>query len=340
MSHHQAVNDPAQVLALRNCDSIWADEAKARVLAVVEMMHAGLAEAGHQVVPIQIESPDALPEALQPYSPDEWRVFNMYEGVAPGECDLAEVTATLDQLGFTYTGADTRTLIAAQDKTCVKRVLDASAIPTPRWCSWMGNGPAWTHYPAIVKVADEHGSECLTAESVVYDEASLCARAVELNRLGFQNLLVAEFIDGPEFSVSVWGNGHLDSLPLVEVDFSDLDNQPRLRTYEAKWDESSPLYQQTRLVCPPQLAPELQAQIEQVAKAAYRTFDLRDYGRIDVRLRDNIPYVIDVNANPDLTPGSSFVMAAEQGGYAYSAMLDRILRLSLHRRRSNRRESI
>ena len=58
---------------------------------------------------------------------------------------------------------------------------------------------------------------------------------------------------------------------------------------------------------------------------------LADFGRIDIRMRDNIPLVIDVNSNPDITAGSSFITAAEFGGYDYSATLDRIVRLAIAR---------
>ena len=49
------------------------------------------------------------------------------------------------------------------------------------------------------------------------------------------------------------------------------------------------------------LAPQIQNRIEQVAKTTYPAFGLRDSGRVDIRIRDGIPFVIDVNANPDIT---------------------------------------
>jgi|GEM_PF-4099075 len=46
---------------------------------------------------------------------------------------------------------------------------------------------------------------------------------------------------------------------------------------------------------------------------------------------DGTPYVMDVNANPDITFEGSFAVAAQFGGYAYSAMLDHIVRLAMER---------
>jgi D-alanine-D-alanine ligase len=178
----------------------------------------------------------------------------------------------------------------------------------------------------------------LTVESVVNDADVLCARVAELRSAGIQKLMVAEFVDGREFTVALWGNGTVEALPLTEVDFSALPPaMPRIRTYDAKWDAASPAYHATKLVQASDVPPDLQNRIERVARAAYRAFGLRDYGRVDIRVRDNTPFVIDVNAHPDITAEGSFFATAQFGGYAYSAMLDRIVRLAIARAENNSR---
>jgi len=81
----------------------------------------------------------------------------------------------------------------------------------------------------------------------------------------------------------------------------------------------------------PSLSSELRERIERIARETYRAFCLRDYGQIDLRLRGDVPLVIDVNANPDLGTDGSFYAAAKSGGYDYPAMLDRIVRLAIER---------
>ena len=47
------------------------------------------------------------------------------------------------------------------------------------------------------------------------------------------------------------------------------------------------------------------ARIGSVARAAFAAMELRDYGRLDVRLAaDGTPYVIDINPNCDLSDAS------------------------------------
>ena len=322
------------VLVLREHDSVWLPEARPEVIAAAEAIHAGLRQAGYQVIPLQVETPNALLSQLLRFNPSRYVVFNWYEGVEIGAEDGAQITDMLSHLGFTFTGADALTWRTAQDRLRAKRVLISHHIPTPQWRSMSGEDiHGWNHYPAIVKLANEHGSECLTEKSVVHDQASLQRRIADLKEMGYHNLMVSEFIDGREFTVSLWGNGILQALPLLEVDFSTFPPAAsHVRSFAAKWETQSEEYQQIKLTPPDDLSPELCDRIKRVARDAFRAFRLRDYGRVDVRLREGVPYVIDVNCNPDITADSSFVAAARQAGYDYSTMLDHIVELAIHRR--------
>jgi D-alanine-D-alanine ligase len=68
-----------------------------------------------------------------------------------------------------------------------------------------------------------------------------------------------------------------------------------------------------------------------VAQAAYRVMGCRDYARMDIRLRDGIFYVLDVNPNPDISSDTSMACAAELAGYSYGAMLSKMVHLAAHR---------
>lgn len=321
------------VLVLREDDSIWDPDAQSQVLEHAHALHTGLAQVGYSVIPIQIKNPAQVAEALEPFNRNEYIILNWFEGVEPNAEDGIQVLHELDRLGFTYTGSNALAWRMAQDRLRAKRILCAHAIPTPRWQELseetLGD---WAIYPAIIKVANDHGSEYLTTESVVYNAAQLRTRFEELRDRGVSNLMVAEYIDGREFTVALWGNGKIQSLPLTEVDFSALPpDVPRIRSFDAKWDPNSEAYRAIKLVPATDLAPALQDRIERVAQAAYRAFGLRDYGRVDIRLEEGTPYVIDVNANPDITIEGSFFAAAQLGGYTYPAMLDRIVRLAMER---------
>lgn len=335
MRHRSDWNTHSSVLLLQEEESVWSAEAAVGVLATTLAIREGLERAGYRVVEVPVSSPQALIRALEPFDPHEHVVFNWYEGVEPGARDCIQVAAILESLGYAYTGADARALLSAQDKIHTSRLLQEYGIPTPATQAFSEeDAEEWQHYPAIVKIANEHGSECLTEASVVHDCESLRRKAEELATIE-RRLMVSEFIAGREFSVALWGDGNVEALPVVEIDYSAFPpERPRLRTSDAKWDTNSDVYNEIRVVCQPPLPVTLQDRIEQVACAAYQACRLRDYGRIDLRLCDEEPFVIDVNANPDIAGDGSFVLAAERAGYDYSAMLDRIVRLATRRARA------
>jgi D-alanine-D-alanine ligase len=85
------------------------------------------------------------------------------------------------------------------------------------------------------------------------------------------------------------------------------------------------------VICPAPIDAELKARIEKTAKDAYRVMRLRDYGRIDIRVRDGIPYVLDVNSNPDITLEGGFSRSARTAGYDYAQTISRILQFASKR---------
>ena len=50
----------------------------------------------------------------------------------------------------------------------------------------------------------------------------------------------------------------------------------------------------------------------------------RDYARIDLRVRNDRVYVVDVNPNPDINSESLLVIAAEVVGLTYDEVIARI----------------
>jgi D-alanine-D-alanine ligase len=236
-------------------------------------------------------------------------------------------------MGFNHTGADEYGWSIAQDKDNTKRHLVAQGIPTPRWLRVRdGKLTDWNHFPAIIKATMEHGSEALTAANVVTNPRALQTRVAELCAAGMNDLIVSEYIAGRELSVAVWGDGMLQVLPPVEIDFSDLPFEtPHVRSAAAKWDEASQEYNAIRLVCPAHLTPLQRERAERQAQVAFWACGLRDYGRIDMRMFGDDLYVIDVNANPDITAGSSFILAAQVAGYDYATTLDHIIQFAYAR---------
>ena len=83
----------------------------------------------------------------------------------------------------------------------------------------------------------------------------------------------------------------------MEIDFSKLpDDLEPIYSFEVKNDYED----EVKYNIPARINKELEEKIKKVAIKAFKALDLRDYARIDIRLRNNIPYVIEVNSLPGL----------------------------------------
>jgi D-alanine-D-alanine ligase len=266
-------------------------------------------------------------------NPDEYLVFNWCEELPGISRSAYQVVSILEQMGFTYTGTESRALALSQNKCMVKRILQRCQIPTPKWRVYTSNqNIRWSRFPAIVKPVFEHCSFGITREAVVQSTTELAQRVHDVLKEHHQPALVEEFIDGREFHVGVIGNGVLHVLPPVEIDYSAFDDiHDRLCTYEANFDKSSLAYQSTKPKLPTFLTNNQLRHLERTVIAAYRATACRDYARMDIRLRDGNFYVLDVNHDADISPDTSLVLTAETAGFSYGQFGSLLVNLAARR---------
>jgi len=298
----------------------------------VELMRTGISSAGIETTAIAIQRDIAGP--IQGLDPREYVIFNWCEGLDGAPNAYAAVPPVLEEMGFAYTGSDAWALNTTQDKAATKKILLDQRIPTPVskvYDRAILNG--WRRYPALVKPATEHCSFGITREAVVDTPLQLKERVQYVLDTWHCPALIEDFIDGVEYNVSIWGSGDdLTVLPLGAIDYSAFsDYHDRLCTFDAKWNVATEAFQKTAVQCPAQVDPLLKRRIERVALKTYRALRLRDYGRIDLRVRAGVPYVLDVNANPDVTAEGGFARSTRMAGYAYGQAIAHILRIAAQR---------
>lgn len=317
------------VLLIHNMSPEWTSEEVRDAEQDVAALGDGLKALGHPVELLAVED-GRLAALLEPHDPRDLIVFNWCEELPGVPHSEPEVAAVLERLGFAFTGASSRVLSLSHDKPQIKRILDASGLATPPWAVFDTPGTnGWAIFPAIVKAANEHCSIGISADSVVTSRAELESRVGYILSEHKQPALVEEFIDGREFHVAAWGNGNVTALPAAEMDYVGLtDIRDRLFTYDAKYVPGSRLYETIELRVPAELDPQARAELEGLVLATYRASGCRDYGRIDLRCRDGIFYVIDVNPNPDINPLTSMSYAAAEAGFSYGDMGSRIINLA------------
>lgn len=266
---------------------------------------------------------------LRRYDPASTVIFNYCDGYHDGHSGYDPITRLYESLGFAYTGADDSTLLQACDKSIAKAQLMRHSIPTPAYRVFEDSHVSdWDLFPAIVKPNGYHASYGITQKAVVHSHQELKQQVEYLLEEWQQAALVEDFIGGQEYRVSLWGNAELEVLPLMSVHYPQAaDPSLAFQDYDTKWDESRMHFE-----IPARVKPHVKTHIEKVAKATYRATGMRDYGGIDLRLRGDVPYILDPNHNPDISEVSYIVRMAATLGYDYGGVLARIVRLAATRR--------
>jgi D-alanine-D-alanine ligase len=306
------------------CDRI-AEQGSAHEAASVA---AALATLGHRprIVPFGTD-PAIFLEQLQAAGAE--LIVNLCEGIWGDSHLELHAAALLELTGLPVTGSPPLCLGLTQDKLRTKELLLATGLPTPRHLVARHGDPLPTmvglNYPLIVKPRSEDASQGITDASVVDGITELQARIAYVHRTYRQDALVEEFIIGREINAAVLGNGsEAVVLPLAEILFDPALPRP-IVSYEGKWLEQSPAYRGTVPVCPAALGNADAAAVNAVALAAFRTMGCRDYARVDLRLRDGTPYILEVNANPDISPEAGLARSAAASGLTYPELIGRII---------------
>lgn len=320
------------VLLLHNIDPAWDPDETDQALREVAAFESALRNTGRPLTTITVRNAD-LASCLHGYDPDGYVLFNWCEEIPGIPHSEALVPQTLEALKFTYTGSTPDVLTLCWDKVKVKQFMDLLGIPTPRWQVYdSAKTDDWDCFPAIVKPSREHCSFGVTTEAVVMSPVELRTRIAWIIDAFRQPALVEEFIDGREFHVTLWGNGIIEMLPPAEMDFGAFDDiRDRLCTYESKFQPGSRHYEQINLKLPAPLNESEYNRLQATSALTYRAFCCRDYARLDIRMRDGVFYIIDVNPNSDVSSEASMACAAETAGYTYGEMINRIIGLAAQR---------
>ena len=263
-------------------------------------------------------------------------VFNLVESFADDDTADFKIAAFLELLGKKYTGTGTHGLLLAQDKAVAKKIFAFHGIHTPTFAKSFRGRLDFSHdlqFPVIVKPAREDGSIGIEFSAVVSSIRELMERMDWLHANFDSPVLIEEYIDGREMYVGVIGNDNPEALPVVELDLSKLpDGTPKIAAAEVKWGKGTKAYRDTKSAIATDVPDEITATLQQTAVAAFQALELRDYGRVDMRLQaDGTVHVIEVNPNPWLSSRAEFAMAARKAGRTYPQLLEEIVELAIAR---------
>lgn len=259
-------------------------------------------------------------------------VFNLSTGIL-GESRQSQIPALLEMLGIPYVGSGVLAHALALNKAMAKQIFHHYQVSTPSFQVFKTGNEVLDDqlkFPLMVKPACEGSGFGIHKDSVVTDKESLEKKVRELLNQYEPPVLVEEFISGREFTVGVIGNGkHKRILPIMEIDFKDIpEEQGKFYTYEVKNDFGD----LTNYYCPAVISPELEAAIKDNVSKAFDGLGCRDIARVDVLVKNDIPYIIEINSLPGLKPKySDLPKMALAAGLNYEDLITEILQAAVDR---------
>ena len=295
---------------------------------------ATLREMGHVVQPVGLYD-DLKPvrECILNWKPHvAFMMLEEFHGVA--QYDHA-IVSYLELMKQKYTGCNARGLMLTHDKALSKKILNYHRIPTPGFVVFRRRRkirlPARLKYPLLVKSATEDASLGISQNSIVTNDGALQERVRFVHESIGTDALVEEYIDGRELYVGVIGNRQLRAFTVWEMFFRNMpDDVARIATAQVKWNHA---YQKKHGIetGPAQDLPQDKlSAIQHMCKRVFRVLNMSGYARIDLRMNaDGHVFVIEANANPNLSYGEDFTESAETDGVDYRQLLARILSLGI-----------
>ena len=294
-------------------------------------LHSVLQELGHEVQLLG-DGEELLHHLLEGPRPE--LVLNIAEGRGSSRSREARVPAVLEMLGIPHTGSDPLTLAVTLDKDCAKRLVRDAGLATPAWVlvdreltPELEQRLERLSLPAFVKPAFEGSSKGILASSLVYDRAELLDGVARLYDAYRQPILVEEFIDGDELTVGIVGNDPPEVLGIMRVVPQDQAG-PFVYSLEVKRDWE----RRVRYECPADIAPADAEAVRRAALGCWQALGCRDVSRIDFRLRDHVPYFLEANPLPGLSPFSGdLVLLSGYMGVEYRDLIARIIEAAAQR---------
>jgi len=282
-----------------------------------------LEEKGHEVVRLDVDE-------------------NLVDNLKQAQVDLAYIALhgkygedgtiqeLLEILDIPYTGPGVYSSRVSFDKALAKEIFMLEDIPTAPFFALslgtfkeMGGSGALGEVikkiglPIVVKPACQ-GSALGIKIAKTREELP----AALIAALSYDDKVVLEkFVKGTEVSISIIGNDNPSPLPIVEVipqkEFFDFDSMYTMGM--------------TDYFVPARLSKEMTKKVEEIALKVHKVLQCRDVSRVDIKIEDDIPYVLEINTSPGMTETSLLPMAAQEAGIEFSDLVEKLVGLALER---------
>ena len=207
------------------------------------------------------------------------------------------IQGLLEILRIPYAGCGVMASSVCMNKEFTKRILSTNPDIIMARSAFVKKGEdifektADLEYPLFVKPVSEGSSFGMTKVDKREDLKDAYETAVKYN----DDVLVEEFIDG--FFVTV-GVLEADGKPFA-TEILEIRPKNEWYDFEAKYTQGM-----SDFICPANLSPEVTEYVKELAVKAFETAGCSGVSRIDFMMKDDIPYLLEINTSPGMTATS------------------------------------
>ena len=233
---------------------------------------------------------------------------------SPGEDGT--IQGLLDILDIPYTGSGVLGSAAAMNKIAAKQLFSANNIPTPPY-GIVDRNIEWKTikhlgFPVIFKPCSEGSSIGVNKFNSQEEAEEKFPDLIGQYKYG----IVEKFIKGRDITIGVLDdNGKSIALPILE-----LAPDAEFYNYEAKYTKGM-----TKFICPADLKEDIASEAKELAVRAHRSLWCSGVSRVDMIVKKNDIYVLEVNTVPGMTETSDLPAEAAQMGLEFNDLVAKIL---------------
>lgn len=228
------------------------------------------------------------------------------------------IQGILEILRIPYTGCGVMASSLCMNKEYTKRILSTNKTIPMAKSAFIRKGDDVMEktrdltYPLFTKPVCEGSSFGMTKVDRPEDLKSAYEVALKYN----DDVLVEEFIDGFFVTVGVLEkDGKAFATEILEI-------RPKNEWYDFEAKYTSGM---SDFICPANLSKEVTEKVKEVAVKAFETAGCKSVSRIDFMMKDDIPYLLEINTSPGMTSTSDLPAQAKAMDIDYDNLVQIIL---------------
>ena len=224
------------------------------------------------------------------------------------------VQGLLESLNIPYTGSNVMASAICMNKQMAKDIMSYHKIPSPQTIENWDN----IKYPVYCKPVDQGSS---LGAGLAKNKKEFQAMLKEIKKYSSKKPLIEEFIEGRELAVGILQVGdEIFATDILEIKVKE----DKEYNYDTKYTLDS-----LEFSCPAKIDNKTTSLIKKHAINAFKAVDGKGFGRVDVILKKNKPFVLEINTIPGMTDQSDLPYQAKTFGINQQDLSNIILHSSL-----------